>query len=115
MFAGKELANVAPHTASLSAAYEVGRIAGDDSLRLGGGARYVARRPGDNANSFRLPDYTVADVFVTYDTMLAGKAVTFQFNLKNIFDRTYYTSAVNVYGVAIGDPRRAIGTMSFRL
>lgn len=115
VFAGKELANVAPHTASLSAAYEVGRIAGNDSLRLGGGARYVARRPGDNANSFRLPDYTVADAFVTYDTMLAGKAVTFQFNLKNVFDRTYYTSAVNVYGVAIGDPRRAIGTMSFRL
>ncbi|MEG3168168.1 TonB-dependent siderophore receptor [Sphingomonas sp. LB3N6] len=115
VFAGKELANVAPHTASLSAAYEVGRIASDDSLRLGGGARYVARRPGDNANSFRLPEYTVADAFVTYDTMLAGKAVTFQFNLKNVFDKTYYTSAVNVYGVAIGDPRRAIGTMSFRL
>ncbi len=115
VFAGKELANVAPHTASLSAAYEVGRIAGDDGLRLGGGARYVARRPGDNANSFRLPDYTVADAFVTYDTMLGGKAVTFQFNLKNVFDKTYYTSAVNVYGVAIGDPRRAIGTMSFRL
>jgi iron complex outermembrane receptor protein len=115
VFAGKELANVAPHTASLSAAYEVGRIAGDDSLRLGGGARYVAQRPGDNANSFRLPDYTVADAFVTYDTMLGGKAVTFQFNLKNIFDKTYYSSAVNVYGVAIGDPRRAIGTMSFRL
>lgn len=115
VFAGKELANVAPHTASLSAAYEVGRIAGDDSLRLGGGARYVAQRPGDNANSFRLPDYTVADAFVTYDAVLAGKAVTFQFNLKNVFDKNYYTSAVNVYGVAIGDPRRAIGTMSFRL
>lgn len=115
VFAGKELANVAPHTASLSAAYEVGRIAGNDSLRLGGGARYVAGRPGDNANSFRLPNYSVADAFVTYDTILAGKAVSFQFNLKNVFDKTYYTSAVNVYGVAIGDPRRAIGTMSFRL
>ncbi len=115
VFAGNELANVAPHTASLSAAYEIGRIAGGDSLRLGGGARYVARRPGDNANSFRLPDYTVADAFVTYDTTLGGKAVTFQFNLKNVFDTTYYTSAINVYGVAIGDPRRAIGTMTFRL
>jgi iron complex outermembrane receptor protein len=46
---------------------------------------------------------------------LGGKAVTFQFNLKNVFDTTYYTSAINVYGVAIGDPRRAIGTMTFRL
>ncbi|WP_294235746.1 TonB-dependent siderophore receptor [uncultured Sphingomonas sp.] len=113
VFAGNQLANVAPHTASLSAAYDVGAIAGEDRLRLGGGGRYVARRPGDDANSFWLASYVVADAFVTYDTQLAGRRVTFQFNLKNIFDRTYYTSAVNQYGVAIGDPRRAIGTMSF--
>ncbi|MDQ1158244.1 TonB-dependent siderophore receptor [Sphingomonas sp. SORGH_AS 950] len=112
-FAGNQLANVAPHTASLSAAYDVGAIAGEDRLRLGGGGRYVARRPGDDANSFWLASYVVADAFVTYDTQLAGRRVTFQFNLKNIFDRTYYTSAVNQYGVAIGDPRRAIGTVSF--
>ncbi|WP_341208311.1 TonB-dependent siderophore receptor [uncultured Sphingomonas sp.] len=113
VFAGKQLANVAPHTASLSAAYDVGAIAGDDRLRIGAGGRYVARRPGDSANSFWLDDYVVADAFVTYDTALAGRRVTFQFNLKNVFDKTYYTSAVNPYGVAIGDPRRAIGTMSF--
>ncbi|MFV0921701.1 TonB-dependent siderophore receptor [Sphingomonas parapaucimobilis] len=113
VFAGKQLANVAPHTASLSAAYDVGAIAGDDRLRLGAGGRYVGRRPGDSANSFWLADYVVADAFMTYDTHLAGRRVTFQFNLKNVFDKTYYTSAVNQYGVAIGDPRRAIGTMSF--
>lgn len=113
VFAGKQLANVAPHTASLSAAYDVGPIAGDDRLRFGAGGRYVARRPGDSANSFWLDDYVVADAFVTYDTALAGRRVTFQFNLKNVFDKTYYTSAVNPFGVAIGDPRRAIGSMSF--
>jgi iron complex outermembrane receptor protein len=114
VFAGNELANVAPHTASLTAAYDVGRISGDDGLRIGGGARYVARRFGDSTNSFQLAGYTVADAFLTYDTVLGGRGVTFQFNLKNIFDKTYYTSAVNIYGVAIGDPRRAIGTMSIR-
>ena len=113
VFAGKELANVAPHTASLSAVYDVGTIAGNDRLRLGGGGRYVARRPGDNANSFWLEDYVVADAFVTYNTELGGRRVSFQFNLKNVFNKTYYASAVNQYGVAIGDPRRAIGTMSF--
>lgn len=112
VFAGRQLANVAPHTASLSAAYDVGAVAGDDRLRFGGGGRYVARRPGDNANSFWLDDYVVADAFVTYDTAIGGRRVGFQFNLKNVFDTTYYTSAVNLYGVAIGDPRRAIGTMS---
>ncbi|MDR6113872.1 MULTISPECIES: TonB-dependent siderophore receptor [unclassified Sphingomonas] len=112
-FSGNQLANVAPHTASLSAAYDVGAIAGEDRLRLGAGGRYVARRPGDDANSFWLASYVVADAFMTYDTQMAGRRMTFQFNLKNIFDRTYYTSAVNQYGVAIGDPRRAIGTVSF--
>ena len=113
VFAGNQLANVAPHTASLNAVYDVGRIAGDDRLRIGGGGRYAARRPGDSANSFWLDGYVVADAFFTYDTRLAGRRVSFQFNLKNVFDKTYYTSAVNQYGVAIGDPRRAIGTMSF--
>lgn len=110
VFAGNALANVAPHTASLFAAYALPVPGG--TLKIGGGARHVGRRFGDNANSFRLPDYSVADAFARYDTMLGGRAVTLQFNLKNVFDRTYYTSAVNVYGVAIGDPRRAIGTMS---
>lgn len=114
LYAGNELANVAPHTASLSATYDVGAIAGDDRLRIGGGGRHVASRPGDNANSFTLDAYTVADAFATYETMLGGRQVTFQFNLKNVFDRTYYTSAVNVLGVAVGEPRRAIGTMAFR-
>ncbi len=113
VFAGNELANVAPHTASMSATYDVGAIAGRDRLRLGAGGRYVARRPGDSANGFTLASYTVADAFATYDTTLGGRQVTFQFNLKNVFDKTYYTSAVNVLGVAIGDPRRAIGTMAF--
>lgn len=113
VFAGRQLANVAPHTASLSAVYDLGAIAGDDGLRLGWGGRYVARRPGDSANSFWLDAYVVADAFVTYDAALGGRRVSFQFNLKNVFDKTYYTSAVNPYGVAIGDPRRAIGTMSF--
>lgn len=115
VYAGRQLANVAPQTASLSAVFDAGAIAGSDRLRLGGGGRYAARRPGDSANSFWLDSYVVADAFLTYDTRLGGRRVAFQFNLKNIFDRTYYPSAVNVYGVAIGDPRRAIGTMSVAL
>ena len=43
----------------------------------------------------------------------AAKRLNLFFEARNVFDKTYYTSAVNQYGVAIGDPRRAIGTMSF--
>ncbi|WP_230771286.1 TonB-dependent siderophore receptor [Sphingomonas sp. Leaf4] len=115
LFAGNMLANVAPDTASLSLVYDVGPVAGGDGLRIGGGGRHVGRRAGDSANSFFLPAYQIADAFVSYDLRLGGRAVTLQFNLRNLFDTTYYTSAINQYGVAIGDPRRAIGTLRFRL
>ncbi len=114
VFAGKELANVAPHTASLSAVYDFGEVTRGDRFRVGGGARYASRRPGDNANSFWLPEYTVADAFFTYDAELGGRMMTFQLNVKNVFDKTYYPSAVNLFGVAIADPRRVIGTIGFK-
>jgi iron complex outermembrane receptor protein len=35
-----------------------------------------------------------------------GFPVIYQFNVKNLFDQTYYPSAVNNLNVAIGDVRR---------
>lgn len=75
---GKRLQNVARNTASLSAVYELGQLFGGDRLRLGGGARYVGKRPGDPANSFDLPSYTVADAFASYDTRFGGHGVKFR-------------------------------------
>ncbi|WP_343586316.1 TonB-dependent receptor [Herbaspirillum sp.] len=105
-YAGMRLANVAKQTASLSLAYDVGPIFGGDKLRVGGGERYVGERPGDSANSFMLPSYTVADAFATYDTTIGGRAVKFQFNIRNLFNKTYYTSSVNQYFVSMGDARQ---------
>jgi len=103
---GNRLQNVAKNTGSLSAVYDFGSIIGGDQLRVGAGARYVGERAGDAANSFDLPGYTVADVFATYDTKVDGQKVKFQLNVKNLFDRTYYTSAVNTQFVSIGDARQ---------
>ena len=105
-FKGNRLQNVAKNTGSLSAVYDLGSIVGGDQLRVGAGARYVGERAGDAANSFELPGYTVADVFATYDTKIEGQKVKFQLNVKNLFDRTYYTSAVNTQFVSIGDARQ---------
>nr|WP_082049388.1 TonB-dependent siderophore receptor [Sphingomonas melonis] len=115
LYAGKRLANVARSTASLSAVYEVGRIVGGDRLRIGGGPHYVSGRAGDSANSFFLPGYVTADAFVSYDVAAAGKRLSFQLNAKNLFDRTYYPSAVNQYFVAVGDPRRVLLTAGIGL
>ncbi|WP_338832363.1 TonB-dependent siderophore receptor [Bradyrhizobium sp. 27S5] len=105
MLAGKALQNVALNTASLYLVYDFG-TALPGRLRLGGGARYVGDRPGDAANSFVLPAYTVADVFATYETKVQTFPVIYQFNVKNLFDTIYYPSANSILTVAMGDARR---------
>ncbi|WLA87243.1 TonB-dependent siderophore receptor [Bradyrhizobium elkanii] len=103
--AGNALQNVALNTASLYLVYDFG-TALPGRLRLGGGARYVGNRPGDAANSFVLPAYTVADVFATYETKVQSFPVIYQFNVKNLFDTVYYPSANSILTVAMGDARR---------
>lgn len=106
VYKGKQLQNVAKNSGSLSAVYDFGTIVGGDQLRIGAGARYVGERAGNAVNDFDLPSYTVADAFATYDTQLDGQRVKFQLNVKNLFDRTYYTSAASRLFVSMGDSRQ---------
>jgi iron complex outermembrane receptor protein len=102
---GLKLQNVALNTASLYLVYDFGtRLPG--RLRLGGGGHYVGDRPGDAQNSFVLPSYVVADIFASYETKYENLPVIYQFNVKNLFDKVYYPSAVNNLNVALGDARR---------
>ncbi|MFJ3482458.1 TonB-dependent siderophore receptor [Pseudomonas sp. NPDC090202] len=105
---GNRLQNVPKHSASLSAVYDAGSVLGGDRLRLGGGAHYVGERAGNPDNDFDLPGYTVADVFATYETRLDGQKVKFQLNVNNLFDRTYYSSAVSRFFVSMGDARQVV-------
>ncbi|VVO00895.1 TonB-dependent siderophore receptor [Pseudomonas fluorescens] len=105
-YKGKRLQNVAKNSGSLSAVYDFGSIIGGDQLRVGAGARYVGERAGNAVNDFDLPSYTVADAFATYDTRVEGQRVKFQLNVKNLFDRTYYTSAASRFFVSMGDSRQ---------
>ncbi|MBN3753295.1 TonB-dependent receptor [Paraburkholderia sp. Tr-20389] len=115
LYAGNRLWNVAQHTASLAAVYDFGAIFGGDQLRVGAGAHYVGERPGDSANSFTLPAYTVADAFATYSTKWGGRNLSFQLNVKNLFNKTYYPSSANRYFVAVGDARQVslLSTLEF--
>jgi iron complex outermembrane receptor protein len=106
LYAGLRLWNVARQTAAVSAVWDAGSLLGAGSLRMGAGAHYVGERPGDSANSFILPAYTVADGFATYETRIAGQDVRFQLNVKNMFNRVYYTSSANRYFVSMGDARQ---------
>ncbi|HYQ50079.1 MAG TPA: TonB-dependent receptor [Pseudomonas sp.] len=110
---GNRLQNVARHTGSLSAVYDFGSLFGGDRLRFGAGARYVGERPGNSTNTFDLPSYTVADAFASYETRLDEHNVRLQLNVKNLFDKVYYSSAVNQYFVAIGDARQVSLSSTF--
>ena len=105
---GNRLQNVPRHSGSVSAVYDVGAVLGGDRLRLGAGAHYVGERAGNPANDFKLPGYTVTDAFATYETALGGQKVRFQLNINNLFDRTYYSSAVSRYFVSLGDSRQVV-------
>lgn len=115
LYAGNRLWNAPRNTASFAAVYDFGTIFGGDQLRVGGDAHYVGARPGDSANSFTLPSYTVADLFATYETKLGGRHLTFQLNVKNLFNKTYYPSSVNKYFVSVGDARQVslLSTLEF--
>ncbi|TDJ75455.1 TonB-dependent receptor [Pseudomonas putida] len=110
---GNRLQNVARHSGSLSAVYDFGSLFGGDCLRFGAGARYVGKRAGNSTNTFDLPSYTVADAFASYETKLDEHNVRLQLNVKNLFDKVYYSSAVNQYFVAIGDARQVSLSSTF--
>lgn len=107
---GKEMTNVARHTASLFLTQDLGSpgLYSGDNVRIGAGGRYVGRRPGDAANSFSLDNYTVADAFAAYTMPVQGYRVKWQLNVKNLFDKTYYPSSGGNLRVAVGEPREVV-------
>ncbi|MFY1050627.1 TonB-dependent siderophore receptor [Ectopseudomonas khazarica] len=105
---GNRLAQAPRHTGSLYLTHD---LPIDEQLghwRIGGGARYVGERTGDNADSFRLDSYTLADAFIRWEYPLLGQQTALQLNLDNIFDKHYYPSTTgSELNVSVGQPRTA--------
>ena len=102
---GHELVNAARNSGSLYLVHHLHLPQELGQWRLGGGARYVGERAGDNANTFWLDSYTVADAFVTWDNQLLGEKTRLQLNVRNLFDARYYPSSGGNLRVAVGEPR----------
>lgn len=105
-YAGKPLPNVPRHTGSLFLTYDIHNVIGGNTLTIGGGGHGVSRRSATNGADYYLPGYVVADAFAAYKMKLQYP-VTLQVNVKNLFDKTYYTSSIatNNLGNQPGDPR----------
>ena len=105
-YAGKPLPNVPKHTASLFMTYDIHNIYANNTLTIGGGGHAVSKRSGTNGADYYLQGYAVADAFAAYKIKLEHP-VTLQVNVKNLFNKTYYTSSIatNNLGNQLGDPR----------
>ncbi len=111
-YAGKPLPNVPKHTGSLFLSYDIHNVYDSNTLTVGGGGRAVSKRSGTNGADYYLQGYAVADLFAAYKMKLQYP-VTLQVNVKNLFDKTYYTSSIatNNLGNQIGDPREVQFTL----
>lgn len=77
-------------------------------LKFGIGARYKSDSYADTLNVYKVPSYTVFDAAVSYRRDKWEAAL----NLKNLTDKTYYTSAT-FSGALPGDPRSLYATLRF--
>lgn len=84
-------------------------------MRAGAFSRYTGTWFIGNTKGtqYALPASLVYDSMVSYDRPLGGYDLKVQFNVKNLFDETYYTSGVsnaNAPILAIGEPRQFLLT-----
>jgi iron complex outermembrane recepter protein len=109
---GLRLANSPRHAASLS-----GRYALIKNGLVGGGIYCQGERSGDIGNTFVLPAYVRVDAFTAYRFKVGRSIATAQLNLKNVFDKRYYTGSHQFVQdwIQIGQPRTLSATLRFEL
>lgn len=107
---GTRIAGVSPVTSSLWSVYEFqsGPLEG---FGLGGGLNTVARRLGDQANTYQVGGYTRVDALAYYN--LTDK-VRVALNVHNLFDRDYVETPVSATENYMGAPLNAMLTLTAR-
>lgn len=116
-FQGKDPSHVPHHTAALWADF---RLAGSwiPGMVVGGGLRYIGSRFGNDANTFKLPSYTLVDLAVRYDLSQLGtgwKGWQFALNASNLFDKEYVANcAYSGDGCKWGYRRNVMANLNFQ-
>jgi len=87
-YQGTRLANTARNAGSLW-----GRWMFDEQWAAGAGVFFQGQRQGDNANSFQLPGYARVDAMASYAFKAGTSKGSVQVNLKNVFDKVYYSGS----------------------
>ena len=84
---------------------------------IGGGARYIGETFGDDANTFKVPEFTLVDLAVRYDLgkrFVELKGFTASVNVTNLFDKYYVPACFTVNACNYGSSRTVLGKLAYR-
>lgn len=106
-------AMVPMHTASLWTDYTFDN-APLNGVTVGGGVRYNGKTQGDDANSFTVPAYTVADLMLRYklDNLPAVDDAEIALNINNLFNKHYVASCFTDAACSWGNDRQITTTLT---
>lgn len=71
---------------------------------VGANVQYVGKRNGTQSTGFELPDYTLVNLNAYYEP---NSQLRYQFNINNVFDKTYYVESYSDLWIQPGDPLNA--------
>ncbi len=108
---GNRHPNVPLHSGSLWAKFD-SAPGGAEGWEAGGGVYLRGKREGNNANTWQLPGYGRVDAMIGYRTRVAGKKLSTQLNVQNLFDKVYVDRGGFGGTVAkYGSPRTFLGSI----
>ncbi len=113
---GKTPDAVPTNLASLWADYSI-REGSAGGLGFGGGVRYVGASPGDPANSFFVPGFTLFDAALHYDLGRASPTLDglkLQVNASNLFDKKYVSYCASGAFCTFGLRRTVYATIRYQ-
>ncbi len=110
---GLDLGKVPPATpeefASLWLGYEV-QSGAAKGLKLGAGVRHVGKSYADRANDFEVPDYTLVDAAVSYETDSWRATVA----ADNLFDKRTVSCGPDENSCFYGDARKVSASLAYK-
>jgi len=113
---GSRFRNVPLHSANLWTSYDFQPGSSLRGFGIGAGLFGASDKLGDNAGTFELDGFVVADAAIWYRrTLKAGgreQHLKAQVNVQNLFDKDYFESSNGTASVFPGAPRTVIGTIS---
>lgn len=98
---GNRVAGAPRRVAAAQLAYRVAEING---LQLRLGAKHTSKTPLRVDNSVELGGYTLVSLGASYDTVVAGQAMTIRASINNLFNEKYWMFQYANY-IKAGDPR----------